>query len=137
MDGGGISDTSIYVVGGALVLPRVIDLLTSLFKGSVNRNVEHEDTVKAELKSDVEALEQAHTSFKLDLQRVTLEHANHRESLAESLGNIKGQLERLDKRISESNKELAIELNRKVASTLGTEIPELVRQAVMAMKGRR
>ena len=131
-----LTDTAAVVIGVGLVAPKLVELAMSFFKGSVKRNVDTEDRAKEKLEADVEDLKREQNSFKLEMQRLTMAHDNHKSNITTELGIISGRLTALDTRISESANHLAVELNRKLSATLGSEIPEIVRQTMKDLRRR-
>ena len=114
-----VSETAIYVLGGALALPQLVNMLASFFKGSVARNIETADKAQAKIEHEVEQLQR-------DMVRLQAEHMAHKDSTASALGSIDGRLIALDRRVAEQGKayeekietgfkKLEIELNRKLA----------------------
>lgn len=143
-----ISDTSLYVVAGSLLVPKAIELVTSFFKGSVKRNIDTADKEDEKRDKKLEDVEKKLTDHELKLRELDTSHVNHKDSIAKELGNIIGQLTRLDVRVAESNKEserrfkemlsdAVIDLNRKLTTLLTSEIPNIVRDQLKDAKRRR
>lgn len=140
-----ISDSSLYVVAAALLVPKLVDLGKDLFTGSVKRNIDTAD--KADVKRDdkLEKLEGKVNTLETQLNNLSTAHEFHKDSISRELGNITGQITRLDVRVAESNKETerrfrealqdaVVDLNRKLTTLLTTEIPNIVREQLKDSK---
>lgn len=139
-----ISDTAMYVAAAALVLPKIIDLGFTLFKGSLNRNIETADRAQAEAKKAVAELDEKFDALDRKLERFETTHTGEKAALNTSLGSIDGRLSALDNRITmqgkhyedkivEGFKKLEIDLNRKLTQV----VSETQRETQRSNKGRR
>lgn len=140
-----ISDTSVYVMAAAMLAPKVIDLAKDLFKGSVKRNIDTADKADDKRDERLEKLEGNFRTLETQLNNLTTAHEFHKDSISRELGNITGQLTRLDVRVAESNKEserrfkdmlqdAVVDLNRKLTTLLTNEIPNIVREQLKESK---
>lgn len=132
-----MSETQIAVYCG-VALYTVKEFLVPLVKGSFGRNLQQVD----EHTKKVDALLEEHSKSIADLK-------GEQKSLLTTLGSIDGKLSGLDTRIAKQGEyhdsklaealaNLATEFNRKLASTLNSELERTVREVLREMlpKGR-
>lgn len=124
-----ISDTALYVAAAAFIAPKAVDLLTSLFKGSVARNIEAADKAAAKTETKVESLEKQIDALDRTVLQLKSDVDNHKTAMTAALGSIDGRLIALDNRvaaqgrsyeekIAEGFKRLEVELNRKLVQVV-------------------
>jgi chromosome segregation ATPase len=126
----GLSETAIYVVAGAYLVPKMADLVVGFFKGSVTRNINAADKAQEKATGDLEALKVKITEVVHSVERLEDRHTTHKDTMTSALGQIEGRLQALDTRIASQGakyeekiedgfKKLEIELNRKLAQFVG------------------
>lgn len=124
-----ISDGAIYVVAGSLIVPKLVDLVMAMFKGSLARNIEAADKAQAKAQKDVEELGKKVEYLDRKLERLADNHTTQKDATNQFQGEVRGRLEALDARIagqgkayeekiSEGFKKVEIELNRKLAQMM-------------------
>jgi len=136
-----VPEWTLWVALLLLAGPRLLDSLIKLFGWSAQRNVAHEDAAKTKLESRLTTVETKLNDVERSVERVQHAQQNQRESLDRGLGNIEGKINALDQRVAGQGKyyeeklkeamdRVSTDLNRKVATTLAADIPQLVREVL-------
>lgn len=124
-----LSDTTIFLAAGALLLPKLIDGAVGFARWSAHRNVESADKEKDKAEQEFDKLRELVSELGSDMIKVSAAHSAHKDMMTSALGGIDGRLVALDnriamqgkayeERITEGFRKLEIELNRKLAQVL-------------------
>ncbi len=86
-----ISDTTLYIAAGAVLLPKLVEMAFGAVKWSAARNVKNADDAQEAVKEELKALSDRVDKNERAVDRLTASHDSHKESMNTAMGSIDGR----------------------------------------------